>query len=147
MASRLFLFAVGMSKDGFDAIVASNERKQLDLSFHFAVDCPEMLDQKAPGVPLRGHEREIVFACNVIEAGMAKDDLSGAQRSAVSPQTSIEKGFRAAHPIHEFEGSAPDHEGPRGFGGMRISIDNSNADPKSRHFRGHCQTHRACADD
>jgi hypothetical protein len=136
-----------MAEDSFDAVVALDERKQLDLSFHFDAKRPEVLDKKALGVPLRDHEREVVFACDVVEAGAPENDLSGTHRSAVSPQTRIEKGSRAAHPVHEFEGSAPDHEGPRGFGRMRISIDNANADPKSRQFRGHCQTHGACADD
>jgi hypothetical protein len=121
-----------MAEDGFDAVVALNERKQLDLPFHFDAERLEVLDQKALGVPLRDHEREVVFARDVVEAGTPENDLSGAQRSAVSLQSRIEKRFRASHSIHEFEGAAPDHQGPRCFGWVWISIDNSNADPKSR---------------
>ena len=99
------------------------------------------------GVPLRDHEREVVFACDVVEAGAPENDLSGTHRSAVSPQTRIEKGSRAAHPVHEFEGSAPDHDCFRFVGARGRLLDNAHRDTKAGQLQRHGQTDRPRARD
>jgi hypothetical protein len=88
--------AIGAMQTRFDPTLLLGETDELDLPLDSDAERAEMGGEQPLDVALRQHEREMIGARNVVEAGAAEHLAIAADRDGVGAQPRFEEGRRRA---------------------------------------------------
>jgi hypothetical protein len=106
--------------------LVETDTRELHLTLDSYAHCGEVLGEQALRVTLRNHQSEIVRAGDVVERSPTQRFGAMTHCCRVGLQSAGDKRLCTSGPVHQFEGTAPDHECLRLVGCVSRLIDKTN---------------------